>query len=238
LDPINGGSIWDLRYAGGGGNVAKIDTRGAGVLEIDHITILSGGTDDYQIMQTTNTTVFIHHCGIVGNQANSGSACVQDFIKLGGTTTTMGDGSEDAFQGYGTKLYSNMYNNIQRGVIFQVYANAVIVEDETYSATCGSALAEGAPYYFDAPSPGYCASNTIRGSCIELSHYVYGVSLIQNAVTNYFDGIGVYDGGTAGYYSSGTNTDGNLIVLGNLDTIPPQAGSGAGGQTLIDPRSG
>src|SRR6267378_4333514 len=64
----SGGSVLDMRYAGGDGtHVAKIDTRGAGRLEIDHLTIKDGGTDNYPFIQTTNTTVFIHDNAFSGN---------------------------------------------------------------------------------------------------------------------------------------------------------------------------
>ncbi|MGI8467732.1 MAG: glycosyl hydrolase family 28-related protein [Pyrinomonadaceae bacterium] len=240
--PINGGSILDLRYAGGDGtHVAKIDTRGAGFLEIDHLTVKSGGTDDYQIMQTTNTTVFIHHIGVVGNSAKSGTACVQDFLRLGGTSSVIGNDSNAPFQGYGSKLSNNYYSNIQRGSIFGNFCNSIEVENETFSTSCGSALAFGAPYYFDPGASGQTAGNRIKGGTIELTNYPYMVACIQNASQLTLDSLGGYDNtGTtvAGHYFDATST-GNTVIAGFFTNLLPLiTGSGSNFTTVIDTRSG
>lgn len=236
--PLNGGSILDLRYNGGGSNVAKIDTRGAGFLEIAGLTILSGGADDYQIMQTTNTTVVVHHCAVIGNQANSGTACTQDFILLGGNTETVGNGPNDAFQGYGSRFRENFYSNIRAGITWGTYANGVAVEEETYSATCGSNLAEGAPYYF-APLAGSGASgNRIRGGTVECGNYPYLVSLQNDSEANVFDGIGGFDSTSTtlgGVYCGASNTSYNTIIAGIFGdgSKPWAAGPNASGQLLL-----
>ena len=219
-DPLNSGSIIDLRYNGGGTNVAKIDTRGAGFFEIDHLTILSGGTDDYQILQTTNTTLRVHDCCIVGNQNNSGTACAQDFAKLGGGNGAVGDGSTARFQGYGTRFYDNFYSNIQRGIIFQTSANGVQVDNETYSQTCGSSLAQGAPYWLDGLSGGLCVANRIRSCTVEITNYAYGVTFNENCQYNLIDSCGFYDASGAttvgGVYCGTTSVEYNLIIIGFL----------------------
>ena len=83
--PPPSGSGLDLRFAGDGGiHVAKIDTRGSGYLEIDHLILKSGGSDNFPFIQTTNTTIFGHNNFFWGNDANSGTTCLQNAWILGG----------------------------------------------------------------------------------------------------------------------------------------------------------
>ncbi|HEV3156203.1 MAG TPA: hypothetical protein VGZ00_02535 [Candidatus Baltobacteraceae bacterium] len=82
----NASTVLDLRYDGkDGAHPAKIDTRGAGHLEITGLTLKSGGTDDLPFIQTTNTTVYIHDNAVIGNAAHKGLECAQDFLLLGST---------------------------------------------------------------------------------------------------------------------------------------------------------
>ena len=77
-------SILDLRYTGADTlHPAKIDTRGAGSLEIDHLALIDRATDDFLFMQTTNTTINIHDNYIVGDPSENGTADRQDFLNLG-----------------------------------------------------------------------------------------------------------------------------------------------------------
>lgn len=74
----------DLQYTGGDGlHPAKIDTRGTGLLELDHLTIEDTASDNFLFLQTTNTALNIHDNAIIGNPANSGTANLQDFARLG-----------------------------------------------------------------------------------------------------------------------------------------------------------
>lgn len=237
-DPLNGGSILDLRYAGGGSNVAKLDTRGAGSLEIAHMTLLSGGADNYRIMQTTNTSVKVHDCAIVGNQANSGTACLQDFILLGGNSTTVGDGPDDAFQGYGSAFHNNFYSNIRQGITWGTYANAIRVSGEAYSATCGSGLPEGAPYVFSPLAGTGASGNVLRDSLIECGAYPYLVAVMNDSEANVFDGIGGYDETAVtlgGIYFGSSNTSYNTIIAGIFGdgSKPWAAGPNADAQFLL-----
>ena len=76
------GSIIDCRA--NTGVASFVDTRGNGYLEIDHLTITNGGTANIPFIQFTNTNVYYHHLGFIGNQNNSGTACVQDAVIWGG----------------------------------------------------------------------------------------------------------------------------------------------------------
>lgn len=238
--PLAQASVLDLRYDGSGSAVAKIDTRGAGVLEVDHLTLKSGGTDNYKFFQTTNTMIRVHDNAIIGNVANSGTACVQDFLYLGGQTAAVGDGSDDGFQGYGSRIWDNFYSNIRRGITWGVYANGVAVEHETYSGTCGSSEAQGAPYVFTVPSGQNISGNRIRGGVIEITNYLYAANLAGGVEGCLFDGIGIYDqnGYTLGYiyFGSATTTYDNLVIPGWIPA-PLQgsalAGPGASSNTLL-----
>lgn len=243
-NPINGGSVLDLRYAGTDGlNIAKIDTRGAGFLEIDHLTLKSGGTDNFPILRTTNTTLFVHHNAFIGNIANSGTNCQQDAILLGGTGN--GEGTDDiqaGFQGYGTKLQDNYYGHI-RSVVFQTYANAIEVQNETFSTSCGSNLAQGAPFRFQ-PMAGFGASGVkIIGGTVEMGGYPYVVALMNDSQANTFDNIGAYDDGatTLGYiYAGASNCSYNYVQVGLFNQSKPSVAGNAGTiatWTIIDPRN-
>lgn len=84
-----GSSTLDLRYTGGDGlHPAKIDARGSGKLEIDHLTLKSGGSDSFPMVQVTNTTLYLHDVAILGNQSCSAQSCAQDAVILGGSFQT------------------------------------------------------------------------------------------------------------------------------------------------------
>lgn len=106
---VTTGSILDLRYDGSDGlHPAKIDTRGAGYLEVDNLTMVSGGTDNFTFFQTTNTTVFIHNCAVQGNPTKSGPNCTQDFMHFGGTTGGTVSQSGTTITGVGTAFTADM----------------------------------------------------------------------------------------------------------------------------------
>lgn len=106
---VTTGSILDLRYDGSDGlHPAKIDTRGAGYLEIDNLTMVSGGSDSFTFIQTTNTTVFIHNNAVQGNPTKSGPNCEQDFMHFGGITAGTVSQSGTTITGVGTAFTSDM----------------------------------------------------------------------------------------------------------------------------------
>jgi hypothetical protein len=124
----------DLRYAGG----PKLDTRGAGVLEIDHVTLKDQGNDCTAFINTTNTTLKIHDVAFSGTAAGV-SAC-NDAIVAGGTGTTINGTASAPFQGYGTTIQNNFFDKIRRGVYGRVYFNGVMIMNNTWSSSSGSNL--------------------------------------------------------------------------------------------------
>jgi hypothetical protein len=134
-----GSSVLDLRYAGGDGfHVAKIDTRGGGTMEIDHLVIESGGTDSYPIMQTTNTTVFIHDIAVIGNSAATGTNATQNFLQMGGYGNLGIDDSNAGFQGYGSSLRDDFFTNIHHIITYGNDVNETVADNLQCSFTCGS----------------------------------------------------------------------------------------------------
>jgi len=193
-----GGAILNLTETTN--TVAKIDTRGAGFLEIDHLTLEDTGGDAVPFVQTTNTILSIHNNSIVGSKNTV--LCDQDAIILGSSTTTIDGSATAAFQGYGTVIRDNWFNHIRRAVYGLAFANGVQVVDNTVWAQSGSNLAAGAAIEFDgtAEAPGTDTGNYISGNLIEAVGYVYGIKLTHSEGDT-ITGNSVFDGG-AGFLNS------------------------------------
>lgn len=215
--------------------VAKIDTRGAGLLEIDHLTLEDKGTDCAAFVQTTNTTLHINNVAFVGTKTTSNSC--NDAIILGGTTNTVGGASTDAFQGYGTVIRDNFFSGIERMVYGRVFANGNVIADNTYSNLSGNSLAGGAAIEFDPQSLGGSVNgNVISGNLLESGYDSYGIKFTDIGYDNYISGNGCWDPGTS--YTS-------CVYFGptsKFNTVIPGASSGKlyvtdatnGINTLID----
>jgi len=246
----NGGTILDLRYSGGGAQVAAIDTRGAGFLQIDNTTIVNGGSGNYQFFQTTNTTVHLDRVTWVGNSANSGTACVQNAILLGGNTsassTLATNASTAGFQGYGSRITNCYFEHINVAVGFGGSANGVYLDNNTVSASCGSSASHGAPYVFYGAGLG-TGGNVMNGGIVEITHYPYAVSMIDigaNNTQNYFFGLGSYDetmgSPTVGAFYFSANSIYNMVVPGFNDpglpilNGPASASNSVMGSTIVN----
>jgi hypothetical protein len=205
--PINGGPVLDLRYDGTDTlHPAKIDTRGAGFLEIDHIAISSGGTDDFPIFQTTNTTVHAHHNGIIGNPNKTGTACVQVAFILGGVGDGTNGGSDSAtgpFQGYGSTIHDNYFGHIQKGVLGQAFCNSVPIERNTFSTSCGSTTSGAIEFNGQGGATGYAVGNSTKGNTIEVVNYKYGISAYNVTNSNF---------GPDGFWDATANTTAAIFL--------------------------
>lgn len=225
-----GGSVLDLRYTGGDGlHPAKIDSRGGGTLEIDHLTLVDGGTDNFLFLQTTNTALNVHDNQFTGNPTCYESTCTQNAIRLGGITTAssaLGSTASTAgFQGYGTQVNHNTFDFLREVVQFGGAANGIFVSYNTVSINCGSSVANGAPYHFYGVANG-ANGNTIYGGIIEMRGYNYGVLFdsINGANTlNKIDGLGLYDevmsANTLGGVYWDANSTINSFIPGYIDGI-------------------
>jgi hypothetical protein len=213
-------------------NVAKIDTRGYGLLELDHFTIKSGGSDNFPFLQSTNTALYVHENMFYGNSSNSGTACVQDAIVLGGLVVNASTGaaanSDAIFQGYQTRIERNTFEHIRVGVLGRVACNAVATTANSFGVSCGGDSTHG-PFTFGATflTPN---GNTFNNNLIESTHYPFGFVFTNGASNNKASGNQMWDPGTipiTAVSGNGTNitfTAGNTLSAGNLVLL-----SGLGG---------
>jgi hypothetical protein len=244
LDTGGGGGL-DLQYnSSDGTHVAKIDTRGNGFLEVDHLTIKSGGNDAMPFFHTTNTTMKVHHNHFIGKTTCTGTNCAQDVVYFGGTSSSFGGtAATNAFQGYGTKFSDNLYSYIRRVATFRSAANAIVIDTETIDKTCGSSEANGAPFMLLGTGLGV-TGNTIRNNIVEMNAYPYLASSTTSGIvnqTNLFIGNGAWDdtfGVTTlgGYYFDAGSTI-NTVINGYMSfALEPtaMAGPGAASNTFIN----
>jgi len=180
------GAVLDMHFSGDGGtHVAKIDTRGIGFLEIDHVTLQDYGTDDFLFMQTTNTTVKLHDGQTIGNPTCWQGTCNQNFLGFGSpTSTVLGTNSATAgFQGYGSSVRD--WNAEHLAEVFQFYgsANEIQISNIIGGQSDGSFSATRGFYTFYGVSLG-TYGNTISGGNCEITGYVYCFVLKSSNGTN------------------------------------------------------
>lgn len=245
-----GGGTLDLRYTGVDGlHPAKIDTRGMGVLEIDHLKIEDTGGSNFLFLQTTNTTVRLHDNHWAGNTACVAPACSQDILQFGGITnasSTLGtDAATAGFQGYNSSVTNEVFSYCRHAMNFGGSANGIIITNAMTDYTCGSAEATGAPFVFYGTGL-QTEGNIIFGGAVEMTHYAYAVAFNDTDATcatgssykNSVIGLTASDssGGTLGYaYFKTTCEKSNLIQPGYSDTANFLVGPGAAGNLLIVP---
>jgi hypothetical protein len=91
----------------------KIVTLGYGLLELDHLSLVSGGTDDLPFFLTTNTSVQHHHLYVSGNSAHSGASCKQDAFLIGGTSDSTDGTVTGKFNGYPYSVKEHYFDRIR-----------------------------------------------------------------------------------------------------------------------------
>ena len=161
--PAGGISGLDLRY---NAPIAKIITLGTGLLEIDHITIRDAGNDSATFFKTTHTTLHVHDCAIIGTAA--APSAVNDCFIFGGSSI-IDNTTDSAFQGYGTIIRHNQFDNIRKAAIFNGAANGIAFVENTVSLTCGdsttkaiTAATNANPTVLTAASHGFSTNDKIR----------------------------------------------------------------------------
>lgn len=226
----NGGTILDLRYTGG----PCILLHAEGRLVIRDLTFTQLGTAHTQpFMRITNTTVDIRACAFVGHSTKTTTACDQDAIEVGGTTTSIGNAATAPFQGYGTIIEGCYFNRIKRGVWGRMYANAVKVIANTWWAQCGGSAA----IEFDGggDSVNYNVGGLILGNLIECVGYTRAMSL--NYINNFtIIGNDFYDNAaiSGSYILLGSAANYNLITAGHYVSATPLVNSTSYRNTIID----
>lgn len=235
VTPIGGAGL-DLQYSTlDGTHVAAIDTRGAGVLEIDHITIVNNGSGTIPLIQTTNTTLKIHDNVISGTAACSGTTCQQDAIILGGNSTTNDttlatNASNSGFQGYGSVIERNHFSHLRHLGVWGSAANAVVWERNTSDLTCGSAGSAA-----DIVGSISGTTLTVTSTSVKL---VSGYSIPQAAAGTYITGQLTGSAGSSGTYSlsgsSQTVASVTSVTAPDAPYVLTGAGYGATGNILRD----
>lgn len=212
--------------------LGKIDTRGGGYMEIDHVSFMDTDSDAVPFIFTTNTILHVHDCSFTSSQ--TGTANVQDAIILGGSNPAhihTGD-ADSPFQGYGTVIRDNYFNRVRHAVVGNTYANAVQIVENTVGQGSGSSTAGDAPFVFVGYGPGAdgTTGGYVSGNLMELHNYYYGVRLAQYAENFTMLGNNAYDQGanTVATYYLGTGSDTEIMSCGQvagacLDTSSPGA---------------
>lgn len=227
-----GGTILVMTSTAGTGG--KLSSFGVGKLEIDHLTIQENtGTTTTPMIYVTNTTLHLHD--VTGYGVNTGTACNQDFLILGGTATSSDGTASAPFQGYGTVIENNYINKLRRFALLQTFANQITIRDNTIWSGSGSNLVNGAAIELVGVNTNSDSGNTIEGNLIEVSNYPYAVRMTFSS-ENTFIGNGTYDptGTTLAYYRIESNATRNMIVQGfGPDSVPFLSDAASGANTTI-----
>lgn len=231
LDPLlDQGSVLDLRYAGTDADDAKIETRGTGVLELDHLTVTDKGTSSNVWIYTTQTTLMIHDCVFFGNSTKIRRTCDQDVIRMGGTTASYNGTDDSGYAGYGAVIERNQFFRIRRAVHARLWVNSITFRNNTIANSCGSDdLTHGAPFELDSThttvpgSPGFSNGCVFAENTVEVTGYMHGFALYgPYTVANWFIANGCWDaedggedpGTYGGDYYFGPDATNNTVLAG------------------------
>ena len=236
----SGAATLDMRYAG---PTAKIDTRGRGVLRIEGLAFVDGGSDSTPFILTTNTTLIVQHNSFRGS-GSGGESSVNDGLVLGGTTQSMGGGPDAPFQGYGTVIRENYFARVRRAVFGQEWANGVEVQYNTISNDSGNKNGGAIVWQRGPVVPGADNGqygNIIENNLIEVAGYRYGVQMMEGSNHNTIIGNSCYDANTplsaACIYLSPDSTN-NIVMMGIVGATSTIAPVVAGPDNIIlEPRS-
>lgn len=200
----SGGTRLICTFDGATYNDAKFVTRGLGQWTITGITFQdTTALADTPFIFTTNTTIKASRNAFIG--ATAGVTCQQDVFVLGGTTKPIASGydaPDSAFQGYGTVIRENYFNNVRRFVYGRSYCNHTQIVFNYGDKGTGSNLVNGAPIEYDgsldpsavAVAGDTCQNNVVIGNYLHGIGYYYGVKLTKASRTNVI-GNGVIDVG-------------------------------------------
>lgn len=187
------GTVLDLRSTAAEG---RIVSYGFGHLEITGFNLANLGptATSNPFIYVTNTALQVHGNSFWGHSSKTGTACNEDCVVYGGTTTNVtGAGSTNAFQGYGATQQGNWGNRIRRMAYLRTYANSVIVRDNVVWSQSGSNLAGGAAFEVDnIDTSSTAVGNLFDGNLIEQQGYPYGFKVTRGSL-NYLVNNSTYD---------------------------------------------
>lgn len=198
-----GASVLNMTYSGTAD--CKLCSLGRGSLLIDHLTFEDTGADSTPFFLSTNTTTTIRD-----NVFNGTGNATQQAIVLGGTSTSVGNTTNSAFQGYGTTVTYNTFLHLE-GILLQTFANGIVIANNQWINTAGGNAAITSNGNVALPNSGLY----ISGNVIEMVDFVYGIvfTLTQNSTVS---GNSFYDfGGSALFpYNFSNSSTWNTIVRG------------------------
>jgi hypothetical protein len=120
-------------------SLGKLQTYGLGILEIANLTIMDDQTDcGSPFLYTTNTQPIWHDNTFVDSSGLTGLTACKNAMVLGGTSTTIGGGTNAAFQGYPPNIYDNNFYNIQSGWVCQSFCNGGHFHGNNFALGSGS----------------------------------------------------------------------------------------------------
>ena len=197
-----GGTILDMRYNAATG---KIDTRGLGKLEIDHICFMDSATDFTPFVFDTLTVLQFHHNQIMGNPGHFPAGCCptnpptqdgQTGIILGGQGLTVDGTPNSMFQGYGTSIDHNQFDYCGQCVVLGNESNSLNIESNHFfnhitNTTHG-------PITIDPGASGYTYRTAITNNLIEVGASKYGIHLVRNVSGFYIAGNSCWDSNNVG----------------------------------------
>ena len=181
------GSVLDFSVATPvGRGVGCIELFGKGYVEMTGLHVRQTGTaHTIPYMYITNAVMSIHDNVFIGHTSKSGTTCDQDAILLGCPPATVSptiNGTETGgFQGYGTVIEANWFNNLRRCVWIRVWGNNTVVRANAIWGSCGSdggsADASGAAIEVSGGTAGggYTMGCIVAENTIEVANYYYGI---------------------------------------------------------------
>jgi hypothetical protein len=157
----------------GGAAVAKIYVVGEGVLEVDHLTLVtSNPADPLPFIGAQNTTLRVHDNTFVGyDGGDQNGNCTVDAVVIGGM-----DEPTMENEGFGSVVRDNAFVNIRRGVFYRNMCHGVQFYGNMFSANCGNvggaAIESSGSIVNGVNTGGLIANNNIWSG-----FYTYGVQL-------------------------------------------------------------
>jgi hypothetical protein len=210
---VNGCFALNLTFSPSSGG--KINTYGEGQFTIINTVIEDTGSDcSNYFFYTTNTSLYLADDAFIGSGAGGASSCSYGAL-LGGTTAAIGNGANNAYQGYHTMFFHNYFSKMQHIIDSQMYANAVNVLYNTVGFDSGSSVVGDAFINITGSSAAGATTSgwNIVGNLFEETHITYAIKLNGYAPYNNITGNELWDGGASSYlvYLGATGNNAELI---------------------------
>lgn len=221
---FSGGTVFDIRTNDSHGH---IQTYGLGSLTFRDMQITDGGNSSgNHFFYTTNTTLTVQYCLITGSPDRTGTTANQDVFILGGTSNTLGGGTNAPFQGYGTYISDNQFDRICRLAYIRVFANGIILERNYVERNSGNPSNEGALILIDGSGAGgtpanYAVGTKLKDNLIEICNYKYFAWIDYGEYTN-IEGNNLFDETAttvAGVHMT-TNASDTYVIAGLITGLP------------------